>query len=193
MSTDLGFQLYLFFISIASPFGVPLEETFSIILAGLFSNTSADYAFFVGLIFFGLVIGDISAYTVAKYFEIGFIKKFRKYEWYKKTYELSEGFFNKYGAFSVFLSRFLLLGLGAPVNYLSGFSKYSFRKFFISAASGEFVYAAVYAYIGFAFRESSFPILKALIDFSLVAILILTGTLALMLLRKYLRNGRKLR
>ncbi len=92
--SDLGFPLYLFFISVASPFGVPLEETFSIILAGLFSNTFADYAFFVTLIFVGLVLGDIGAYTVASYFETGFIKKLRKYEWYKKTYEVGESFFN---------------------------------------------------------------------------------------------------
>lgn len=101
-----------------------------------------------------------------------------------KTYELSESFFNKYGALSVFLSRFLLLGLGAPVNYLSGFSKYSFRKFLISAIPGELLYAVIYTYIGFAFRESSLSILDVIIDFSLIVILILTGMLALILLKK---------
>ncbi len=173
----------------ASPFGIPLGETFLIISAGSISPEFKDFFFFVILIFIGLVIGDILAYAVASYFETGFIKKLRKYEWYMKTYELGEGFFNKYGAASVFLSRFMLIGLGAPVNYLSGFSKYSFRKFLISSASGEFVYAAIYTYIGFSFRESSFSILDMIIDFSLIAILILTASLALILLKKHLKEG----
>ncbi len=191
MSADISYPLFLFLISMASPFGVPLGETFFIISAGSVSGEITDYFFFVILVFLGLVIGDISAYTAASYLETGFIKKLRKHDWYTKTYELSESFFNRYGALSVFLSRFLLLGLGAPVNYLSGFSKYSFRKFLISAVTGELLYAGLYTYIGFAFRESSFSILDAIIDFSLIAILILTGTLSLILLKKYLKEGRQ--
>jgi membrane-associated protein len=191
MSVDVSFPLFLFLNSMASPFGIPLEETFSIILAGSFSNTFADYIFFVTLIFTGLVIGDIAAYTTASYFETGFIKKLRKYDWYTKTYEHSERFFNKYGALSVFLTRFLLIGLGAPINYLSGLSKYPFRKFLISAVSGEFLYAAIYAYIGFSFKDSWFSIFAVIIKFSFILILILAGGLTLILLKKYLKNGRQ--
>ncbi len=191
MPADISFPLFLFLISMASPFGIPLGETFLIISAGSISGKFTDYVFFVTLIFLGLVIGDISSYGVASYFETGFIKKLRKYDWYKKTYELGESFFNRYGALSVFLSRFLVLGLGAPVNYLSGFSKYSFRKFLISATSGELVYAMLYTYIGFAFRGSSLSILDLILDLSLIAITILAGALALILLNKYLKDGRR--
>ncbi len=106
----------------------------------------------------------------------------------EKIYQLSNSG-NKYGALSVFLSRFLLLGLGAPVNYLSGFSRYPFRKFLISAALGELVNASLYTYIGYEFSGSTLSILNLIIDFSLIIILVLTGMLALILLKKYQKDG----
>jgi membrane-associated protein len=186
-----NFPLFLFFISLASPFGIPLGETFFIMLAGSLSDKFTDYTFFVTLIFFGLIIGDIAAYALASYFEIGLTEKLCKYDRYKKTCELGEDFFNKYGALSIFLTRFLQFGLGALVNYLSGFSKYSFRKFLVCAASGEFLYAAIYTYIGFVFKDSRVLIFNEIIDFSFSIILILAGLLALFLLKKHLISSRK--
>ena len=186
-----NFPLFLFLISLASPFGIPLGETFFIISAGSISDKFTDYTFFVILIFFGLIIGDITAYTLASYFEIGFTKKLYKYDWYKKTYELGEDFFNRYGALGIFLTRFLQFGLGALVNYLSGLSKYSFKKFLVCAASGEFLYAAIYTYIGFIFKNAQVSSLNEIIDFSFSIILILAGLLTLFLLKKYLLSGRK--
>jgi len=191
MAISGNFPLFLFLISLASPFGIPLGETFLIISAGSMSVEFPDYVFFVTLIFFGLVIGDIASYTIASFFNKGFSEKLCKYEWYTKKYEISEGFFNNYGALSVFLTRFLFLGLGAPVNYLCGFSKYPFRKFLISATSGELLYAIIYVYIGFAFKDSWVSIFDLAVDFSLTIVLILAGSLAIILLKKYLKSDRR--
>ncbi len=186
-----NFPLFLFLISLVSPFGIPLGETFFIISAGSLSDKFTDYTFFVTLIFFGLIIGDIAAYALASYFKIGLTEKLCKYDQYKKTCELSEDFFNKYGALSIFLTRFLQFGLGALVNYLSGFSKYPFRKFLVCAASGEFLYAVIYTYIGFVFKDSQVSIFNEIIDFSFSIILILAGLLTLFLLKKHLISDRK--
>ncbi len=191
MSVGISLFLFLFLISIASSFGVPVWETIFVISSGSILNTYPEYFFLVILIFSGLIIGDVSAYTVASYFETGIVKKLNKYDWYMKTYKLSESFFNKYGALSVFLSRFLLLELAAPLNYLAGFSKYPFKKFLISTTSGELLYAIIYTYIGFAFRGSSFSILNVIIIFSLIGILVLISTLALIMLKKYLIDRRE--
>ncbi len=185
MAIVTNFPLFMFLISVVSPFGVPVGETFFIISAGSMSAEFADYVFFVLLIFSGLIIGDIAAYTLALYFQIGFTEKMCRYDWYRKSCERGESFFNKYGALSVFLTRFLFLGLGAPVNYLSGFSKYPFRKFIISAASGEFLYAVIYSYIGFVFKDSWYPIFDMALDFSFAIILILAALLVLLLLNRY--------
>ncbi len=71
MAINVTFPLFLFLMSLASPFGIPLGETFFILSAGSISDKFTDYTFFVTLIFFGLIIGDIAAYSIASYFEIG--------------------------------------------------------------------------------------------------------------------------
>jgi len=178
-----NFPFYLFIIAFAAPFGIPLGTTFFIISAGSQSVTFADYFFFVSLIFFGLVIGDIVAYKAGSYFEKVFTEKLCIYNRIRKKCDSSKDIFNKYGGLSVFLSRFFFLGLGAPVNYISGFSKYSFRKFLILTASGELLYAAIYMYIGFIFRDSWVFLLDTIFDFSLTIILFLASLYAIYRLR----------
>jgi membrane-associated protein len=185
---DLSSNLPLFYVIIAllSPFGIPLGATFVIIAAGSLSGTIEDYFFIVSLIFFGLVVGDIAAYVAASHFENVFTEKLRKYEKIEKKYENGKDLFNKYGALGIFLSRFLLLGLGAPLNYVSGFSKYSFRKFFASSASGEFLYVSIYAYIGFVFKDSWVSLYDMIIEFPCIILLILLAVFAFYQLKRYL-------
>src|SRR5659263_766837 len=115
---DLSSNLPLFYVVIAllSPFGIPLGATFVIIAAGSVSGTIEQFFFNVILIFFGLVAGDIAAYSTASYFEKAFTEKLQKNEKFKKKYEIAKDLINKYGALGIFLSRFLLLGSGAPLN-----------------------------------------------------------------------------
>jgi membrane protein DedA with SNARE-associated domain len=185
---DLSSNLPLFFFIIAfiSPFGVPLGATFVIIAAGSLSDTIDDYFFSVSLIFFGLILGDIAAYSTASYFERFFTEKLSKYKKIKKKFESGKDLFNKYGMWGIFLGRFLLLGFGAPVNYISGFSKYSFRKFLAYSASGEFLYVSIYAYIGFFFKDSWVSLYDLIIEFPYIILLILLAIFAFYQLKRYL-------
>jgi hypothetical protein len=54
MSIAASFPLFLFLISLASPFGIPLGETFFVVSAGLIFDVIADFSFIVILIFAGL-------------------------------------------------------------------------------------------------------------------------------------------
>ncbi|MFZ3384461.1 MAG: VTT domain-containing protein [Candidatus Methanoperedens sp.] len=186
MDISLNFPFYLLLISFASPLGAPLGATFFIISAGSQSGTISDYFFFVTIIFFGLVIGDIAAYTAGSYFETFFTDKLCKHDKIIGKCKSGKDLYNKYGASSVFFSRFLFLGFGAPVNYISGFSKYSFRNFLIMAASGEFLYAIIYTYIGFIFRDSWTFLLDTIVDFSLTILLFLAALFASYQLKRYL-------
>ena len=185
MDITANFYFVLILVALIAPFGAPVGATFFIISAGSLSGTLTDYVFFVALIFLGLVTGDIAAYTTASHFEKIFTEKLCKYDFYVKKCESSKNFFNNYGTLSVFLSRFVVLGLGAPVNYIAGFSKYSLKRFFISAASGEFLYAVIYTYIGFAFKDSWVSIFDVIVEFSFTGILFLAALFALYQLKKY--------
>jgi membrane protein DedA with SNARE-associated domain len=184
LSSDL--PLFFFIIAFLSPFGIPLGATFVIIAAGSLSGTINDYFFSISLIFFGLVMGDIAVYVTASHFENVFIENLRKSEKIEKKYESGKDLFNKYGAFGIFLSRFVLLGFGAPLNYISGFTKYSFRKFLAYSASGEFLYVSIYAYIGFVFKDSWESLYDMIVEFPYIILLILLAIFAYYQLKRYL-------
>jgi len=150
------------------------------------SVTIEDYFFSVSLIFFGLVLGDIATYVTASHLEKVFTEKLRKYEKIEKKLESGKYLFNKYGALGIFLGRFVLLGTGAPLNYISGFSKYSFRKFLAYSASGEFLYVSIYAYIGFIFKDSWVSLFDMIIEFPYIILLILLVIFAYHQLKRYL-------
>ncbi len=178
--------LFFFIIALLSPFGIPLGATFVIIAAGSLSGTIKDYFFSVFLIFFGLVVGDIATYSTASYFEKVLTEKLCKYEKIEKKFESTKDIFNKYGVWGLFLGRFALLGFGAPLNYISGLSKYSFRKFLAYSASGEFLYVSIYAYIGFVFKDSWVSLFDMIIELPYLILLILLTVFALYQLKRYL-------
>jgi len=185
---DLSSNLPLFYVIIAflSPFGIPLGATFIIIAAGSLSGTTQDYFFSVSLIFFALVLGDIAAYSTASHFEKFFTQKLCKYKKIEKKLESGKDLFNKYGALGIFLGRVVLLGCGAPLNYISGFSKYSFRKFLAYSASGEILYVSIYAYIGFLFKDSWVSLYDLIVEFPYIILLILLAVFASYQLKRYL-------
>lgn len=185
---DLSSNLPLFYVIIAllSPFGIPLGATFIIIAAGSLSVTIEDYLFIISLIFLGLVVGDIVVYFTASHFEKIFTKKLHKYKKIEQKYENGKDLFKKYGAWGLFLSRFLLLGFGAPLNYISGFSKYSFRKFLAYSASGEFIYVSIFGYIGFVFKDSWVSLYDLIVEFPYLILLILLAVFAFYQLKRYL-------
>ncbi len=185
---DLSSNPYLFFLIIAilSPFGIPLGATFVIIAAGSQAGTIQDYLFSVILIFCGLITGDSATYLTASHFEKFFIEQLGKHENIEKKYGSGKDIFNKYGGTVIFLSRFMLLGLGAPLNYISGFSKYSFSKFLAYSASGELLYTSIYAYIGFAFKDSWISLYDVIIEFPYFILLIFLTAVAFYRLKRYL-------
>jgi membrane protein DedA with SNARE-associated domain len=186
MDLSSNLPLFLFIIALLSPVGIPLGATFVIIAAGALSGTIEDYFFIVSLIFFGLVVGDIVVYFTASHFEKIITEKLCRYEKIKKKYEYGKILFNKYGMWGIFLGRFILLGSGAPLNYISGFSKYSFRKFLAYSASGEFLYVSIYAYIGFVFKDSWVSLFDMIIEFPYIILLILLAIFAFYQLKRYL-------
>lgn len=185
MDLSSNLPLFFFIIALLAPFGIPLGATFIIIAAGSLSGTIDDYFFSVTLIFFGLVVGDIAAYSTASYFETVFTEKLQKNEKFEKKFESGKDLFNKYGVWGLFLGRFILLGFGAPLNYISGFSKYSFRKFLAYSASGEFLYVSIYAYIGFVFKDSWESLYDIIIEFPYLILFILLAVFAFYQLKRY--------
>lgn len=188
ISTD-NLTLVLLIISLISPFGIPLGASFFIISAGSLSVTFSDYILVVIIVFLGFIIGDVVSFKAGGYFKEKLMDKFCNNERYMKKCSASQDFFDKYGIASIFWTRFLLLPLATPINYISGFSNYPFRKFLIAASLGELLYSVIYASIGFAFKDSWVYLYEMIADFSFTILLFVAVVFVLYKLRGNIIRG----
>lgn len=63
-------------------------------------------------------------------------------------------YFIRYGGWAIFLSRFLVSGLGGVTNLMAGADKYPFRKFFAYDLVGELLGACIPLALGYLFSTS---------------------------------------
>jgi len=182
----LGFIL-LFFWVMAGSFGIP-ASTLGIIVMGSLSNSISILLIVIAVTYFAVATGDILAYTLATKLSDEFKDKLRKLNFFKENEPKVKSLLNKYGFQIVFLTRFFMLHLCAVTSYISGFEKMNKRKFVLSVLTGEFLFAAIYASIGFAIGETVKNLLN-IINYILTAIvfLIVLGYF----LKKYLEKRKQ--
>lgn len=116
--------------------GIPGTEP-TMLFAGF--NVSEHHLTLLGIVGFG-VIGDVLgacvAYTIGYYGRIELIERHgNKLHISRRRLELAHGWFERYGAPAIFVSRFIP-GLRAVFPYAAGVSQMSFAKFLPFAALG---------------------------------------------------------
>jgi membrane protein DedA with SNARE-associated domain len=67
--------------------------------------------------------------------------------------EQAEAHFGKWGGWGIFFTRWLLTPLGPIVNLVSGFAGYSWLRFLIWDAVGEFLWVSLYVMTGNVFSH----------------------------------------
>lgn len=99
-------------------------------------------------------------------------------------------YFNRYGGWAVFLTRFLVSGLGGLTNLLAGSDRYPYRKFFVYDLLGEILGASIPLALGYIFSASWEPIGDVLGAFSgfLLAFLI-----SIVLIYQFIKTARRIR
>jgi membrane-associated protein len=70
------------------------------------------------------------------------------------TITRSREYFKRRGAWAIFLSRFLISGLGGVINLLAGAEEYSYRRFLLYDVSGEAIGAVIPLLLGYTFSVS---------------------------------------
>ena len=133
---------------IAGGLGLPLPGSLIVIASGALIRQNLIDAYttpLLGLI--GTVVGDISLYGIG-YFAGTFIeKRYGQTNPWQKARKL----FNKRGGITIFFTRWLITTLSFPVTLIAGSSRYSFRKYFMLALTGEFTWITLYGGLGYAF------------------------------------------
>lgn len=135
-------------IVFVSALGVPIPATLIVIAVGAFCregflpwHTTA----LVALTF--VVLGDCVGYA-AGYYARGPAQRWlgRSDQWVR-----AEGFFQQWGAMSIFLTRFLITGIASPVNVIAGMGNISFRTFLFYDVLGEAIWVFGYGGLGYLF------------------------------------------
>jgi len=128
--------------------GVPVPGTLSVIAAGAFVQQgilSLPGTALIGLIC--AVIGDSLSYGMGFYARDAINRRFRRTSGWLQA----EAAFQRWGALSIFFSRFFVTAIAIPVNLLAGTSNFSYRRFIVYDIAGEVLWIAGFGGLGYMF------------------------------------------
>ena len=163
---------WLFFIGVfIASFAVPTGAIFLIVSFFAVSHGQYDILLIFALVLLATISGDLAVYFISLRLSDRFERLISKNAWIKNKEEKVKKIFLRYGTYTVFLSRFLLSGVGPYINYYSGLRKMDKKTFIVSAISGEIVYATMCFIIGFAFKDIWRDLLNLSKDYTWLAFL----------------------
>jgi membrane-associated protein len=128
--------------------GVPLPCTPLVIAAGAFAREGILPWHTTAIVSaVSVVIGDTISYSFGYHARDRVLERFSETPRWKEA-ELS---YRKWGALSIFFSRFLVTAIALPVNLISGTTRFPFKKWLAYDAAGEAVWIFGYGGLGYLF------------------------------------------
>ena len=98
-------------------------------------------------------------------------------------------YFRRRAAWAIFITRFLIVVLGGPINILAGLERYSYRKFLFWDVLGQTLGAMIPLGLGYAFAESWEEVASIFGAFASLALaLVVAIILGVLLVRKIRRS-----
>jgi len=79
--------------------------------------------------------------------------------------------FQRYGQWSIFLTRFLIITPAPYLNYFVGFQKYSFRSYVRLVIAGEILYVGELLFLGYLFADTFEYLVDIITDIGLIGVL----------------------
>jgi len=162
----LGLTLLLGAIGLPLPAGLATIIVGSLAAAGKMSWVWAGTIALVAS-----VLGDIIGYVLGRLLSPAFLE--RRARWLGYTAERHrqvESLFNRWGGFSVLLTRTLVSPLGSVVNLFAGASRYPLSRFVLLAAVGRVLWTTAYLGLGYSAGSDLEAASSFLSNFSLLLI-----------------------
>lgn len=139
--------------------GVPVSGNLLIFASGAFAafgDFNVIILFFVAVS--AAVMGDSLGYFIGRRVGISLLTKLEQQKRFRlfspANIEKGRAYFRKRTAWAVFLTRFLILVLGGPINLLAGVEEYPFPRFLLWDICGQTLGAIIPLSLGYAFAES---------------------------------------
>ena len=134
-----------------SALGVPLPGAMFLLAAGAFMRHGAlDWSLAIPTAMVGAVVGDSVGYWVGR---LGGTQVTRRLQG-RSAWRKAQSTFERRGGLAIWLTRFLLTPLALPINLIAGSSCYPFSRFAILVISGELLWIAIYAGLGYVSADS---------------------------------------
>jgi membrane protein DedA with SNARE-associated domain len=131
--------------------GVPLPATMLVVATGAFSRQgvmSMQVAASVAVA--AAVTGDGCSYLLGRLVGVRITLRWKD----SKAWQSADQQFERWGIWSVFLSRFLFTPIALPVNLMAGYTLYPWHRFLVAVVAGEMIWVLLYGGLGLLFADS---------------------------------------
>ena len=140
------------------------------------------------------MLGDNLGYFIGRWVGtplLSWLERQRRFQFISPT-TLARGraYFRRKTAWAIFISRFLIVALGGPINLLAGIEQYPFRNFLLWDVCGQILGAAIPLSLGYIFAESWEEVAGILGAFSGLFLAFLATILLSVLLVRKIRQRR---
>ncbi len=159
--------------------GVPLPATMLVVATGAFSKQgvmSLQLAASVAVL--AAVAGDGCSYLLGRLVGERLTSRWKG----SKGWQSADQQFQRWGIWSIFLSRFLFTPIALPINLMAGSSLFPWHRFMLVVVAGEVIWVLLYGAMGLVFADNWEVLSKLAGDLSglLVGVLLLgAGAFAL--------------
>jgi len=189
------YGLPVFFgVIVVAAVGVPLPVTLALVAAGSFVQLGEMrlwQVIFVGSA--GAILGDQLGFVIGRWGGSRIENRIRKSKAGAEKIARAHAFAKKWGAFGIFMSRWLVTPLGPWLNLTSGMTDYPWPRFFIWCALGEILWVVLYVMLGKIFSGSVQALVEVLGDLGWVLVGIIVAAVLLWWLARSLTVGEEAR
>lgn len=167
--------------------GVPLPVSWLLLAVGAAAGQGEySVAWVVGIALVAAVLGDHLGYLIGWSGGRWLVHRIARLLQSEDRLPGAQGALRRRGWLAIFLSRWLLLPLCGPVNWLCGSVRYPLARFFVADVLGEGLYVALCVFLGVAFSDQIEAVARLVGNLGLWLVGLL---LALLLIWRLLRRS----
>jgi membrane-associated protein len=149
----------LWLVVFAAAAGAPISGSFLLFAAGAFA-AFGDFSLFIlfPVALSAAVLGDNLGYFLG--WRIGtpvliWLERQKRFRFFSpRSLARGRAYFKRRTGWAVFITRFLIVVLGGPINFLAGTERYAYRKFLFWDISGQVLSVLISLGLGYVFATS---------------------------------------
>ena len=188
----------LWLIIFLAAVGAPISGNLLLYAAGAFA-AFGDFNIFIlfPVAVSAAVLGDNLGYFIGRRVGLPLLAWFERQKRFRfisaQRLERGRAYLRRRTGWAVFLTRFLIVVLGGPINFLAGIDEYPYQRFLFWDVSGQILGAAIPLGLGYAFAESWEEVADILGAFSGLFLALLVALIIAAIFVRKMRQSRKAR